>query len=164
MLYLRYHFGEAEKKKKEKEPLRSLCSRFASRVHRKNLFKKISRCASCSRFLFFSLNRSARSRSRFASRVNSNVFISYSRSARSRSRFALGVKSPPSRLPPAGVPPSLRSACWLRSRLPCDCLAIALSALGVKSVPSHLPPAGVPPSLFLLSSLQAKRNFTHCYS
>ena len=144
LLYLRCYFGGAEKKKKEKEPLRSLRSRFASRVQLKNLLKKISRCALCSRFLFFSLNRSARSRSRFASRVNSNVFISYSRSARSRSRFALGVKSPPSRLPPAGVPPSLRSACWLRSRLPCDCFAIALSALGVESAPLCLPPAGVP--------------------
>ena len=53
LLYLRYYFGYAEKKKKEKGPLRSLRSRSASRVNRKNLFKKISRCARSSRFLFF---------------------------------------------------------------------------------------------------------------
>ena len=38
----------------------------------------------------------------------------------------------------------VRSACWLRSGLPCDCFAIALNALGVKSAPACLPPAGVP--------------------
>ena len=100
MLYLRYYFGFAEKKKKEREPLRSLRSHYASRVHRKVFLKKIMFCVPHSRFLFFEYSPLAIAR--------------------------------------------VRSACWLRSGLPCDCLAIALSALGVKSAPPGLPPAGVP--------------------
>lgn len=100
MLYLRYYFGRAEKKKKDKEPLRSLRSRFASRVHRKNLFKKSTCCARSSRFLFCAKGALAHARGRSACWLRESL----PRDCLAFALSALGVKSVPSHLPPAGVP------------------------------------------------------------
>ena len=106
LLYLRCYFGEAEKKKKEKEPLRSLRSRFASRVHRNNLFKKITRCARSSRVLFFAKGSLAHARGPSACWPRESL----PRDCLAIALSALGVKSAPPGLPPAGVPPSLSPA------------------------------------------------------